>query len=142
MADQVSRGWHMPYCEIVGYIDACCGEVPTHIHIAATDTYCPDCGIGRIAYSATEGRPTAPVPFGYAICRHSSCCGEGPTCVHITATDLYCIDCVNPPTHTATEGGPTGAVPFGYAICRHSSCCGVATTHIHVAATDGYRTDK
>src|SRR5438876_6726821 len=117
MADQVSRGWYVPYCEIVGCIDTCCGELPTHVHIAATDGYGSDIWV-RTTHTATKGRPTAPVPFGYTACRYPTCCGEDPTRVHIAAIDTYCIDVGrDPATDTATEGRPYAAVPFGYVGC-------------------------
>src|SRR5205809_7727952 len=98
----------MPYSEMVGYIDACCGELPTHIHIAATDRYCSDLRVRRTIQTATEGGPAAAVLFGYVVCRHSSCCGEATTRVHVAATDTYVIDVGSGPTvHTATESRPS-----------------------------------
>src|SRR5438132_12962085 len=94
MADQIHYWWHMPYSEMVGYIDACCDEATAHIHIAATDGYCIDIWVRRTIYTTTEGRPTAPVPLGYVVCRHPSCCGELPTRIHVAATDSYCEDIV------------------------------------------------
>src|SRR5436190_379181 len=106
MAHQIHHWWHMPYSEMVGWIDACCGEVPTHIHIAATNSSLTDTRSRQTTtHTATESRPTAAVPSGYVVCRHSSCCGEATAHIHIAATDSYRVDSATPTTHTATESG-------------------------------------
>src|SRR5438067_555980 len=121
MAHQICCRWHMPYSEISRWIDACCVELPTHINIAATNVYCMNTKTS--SDTATESRPTAAVPFGYAVCRHSSCCGEVPTHINIAAANTDCIDLIKRIAHTTSESRPTAAVPFGYVGCRHSSCC-------------------
>src|SRR5438270_861979 len=144
MAHQGGCWWHMPYSEIVGCIDTCCGEATAHIHITTTDSYCKDTWVRTTSHTATESSPTAPVPPGYVVCRHPSCCVEVPTRVHIAATDAYCIDMgtARTITHTATEGRPIAAVPFGYGVCGHPTCRKEESTHIHVGATDGYCVDQ
>src|SRR3989442_1575356 len=81
----------IPTGYVVCWHPTCCGKVPAHVHINATDRYCIDCAIDTI-HTATDSRPTAPVPPGYAVCRPPTCCVEVPAHVHIAATDRYCID--------------------------------------------------
>src|SRR5262245_41618212 len=140
MADQIHYWWHMPYSEMVGWIDACCGEFPTHVHIAATDTYGSDTWV-RTKHTATEGRPTAPVPLGYTACRHPICFGEVSTRVHIAATGSQSPDIIVIVSQTAAEARPCAAIPLGYAVYRHPTCDREAPTRVYVGATDGYFID-
>src|SRR5205823_2311884 len=88
------------------------------------------------AYSRTEGRPSAAVPFGNAVDGDASRLGEIATRIEVTSRGRQCP---YSGIHARTESRPTAAIPFGNVGGADSTRACKVAPGIHIIARHGQR---